>query len=106
MFDTSSDWLAIESSSCSNCTGNTYDANESETSEQTNGVNTERKYNEIVVTGTEWTDKVCLSSAVCIEDFGFFLIDSQSAIQETVDGILGLARFVPFVSGDLANVEF
>lgn len=52
----------------------------------------EKKYNEVGVRGTEWTDKVCLGENHCVSDFEFFMIESQNFLKEPVDGFLGLAR--------------
>ena len=92
VFDTSSDWLAFEGSQCESCTGNTYNAAQSETAKQVSKEASERRYNEIRVMGTPWSDKVCIFDQKCIDDFEFFLIESQSFLKEPVDGFLGLGR--------------
>lgn len=48
------------------------------------------------MTGTEWTDQVCVTLDTCINDFEFFLIAEQEGFREPVDGVLGLARNMPF----------
>lgn len=99
-FDTSSDWLALEGSECKTCTGDVFDAGLSTTSKQKTVRSAERRYNEIVLTGSEWTDKVCLFDATtCVDDFRFFLIESQTFLKEPIDGFLGLGRSEPFVTG-------
>ena len=47
-----------------------------------------------------------MADNVCISDFEFFLIKSQSFLKEPLDGFLGLGRSEPFISGKLANVGF
>ena len=62
----------------------------------------ERRYNEIRVMGTPWSDQVCISDERCVDDFEFFLIESQSFMKEPLDGFLGLGRRQPFIDGKLA----
>ena len=61
----------------------------------------ERRYNQVVVTGTEWSDTVCLTETTCINEFEFFLVETQSFLKEPIDGFLGLARDEPFLTGEL-----
>ena len=56
VFDTTSDWLAVEGHNCQDCTGNVFDATKSEFSKKVGTEESERQYNEIVVRGTEWED--------------------------------------------------
>ena len=49
---------------------------------------------------------MCIAENVCINDFGFFLIESQSYLKEPLDGFLGLGRSEPFISGQLAGLGF
>ena len=93
VYDTGSDWLVVEGSDCASCEGNTYDtANSDGTPVQINATQSERNYGSASLTGYEYTDKVCIALGTCIEDFEFFLIDSQVGIAEPIDGILGLSR--------------
>ena len=56
--------------------------------------------------GHEWTDRVCVTLEACIDDFEFFLIDSQVGISEPIDGILGLSRNAPFyVNAEAGNIS-
>ena len=57
--DTSSDWLAIEGANCTECPGNTFDQGASVTASKLGTEDSTRKYNEFMVTGTEWQDTVC-----------------------------------------------
>ena len=75
VFDTGSDWLAIEGSKCETCDGNTYNGDYSGIKREHN--ETERKYGSVVIKGYEWSDDVCLSESLCINDFLFFLIYDQ-----------------------------
>ena len=96
VFDTGSDWLAIEGSKCETCDGNTYDGDDSGVKVAHNI--SERTYGSVRIEGYEWQDDVCLSEALCINDFKFFLIYLQqgrsgfNGIKEPVDGILGMCR--------------
>jgi len=74
VFDTGSDWLVVEGFGCSNCQGNTFNGDLSGTPKG-NPVS-ERNYGSASLTGTEYTDKVCLYFSQCIPDFEYFLIKS------------------------------
>lgn len=72
VYDTGSDWLAVEGSECSNCAGNTFDGNASGTKTAT--AVTERNYGSASLTGYTYKDKICVTPSACIADFEFFLI--------------------------------
>jgi len=80
IFDTSTDWLALQGSQCANCRGNKFDSAASATSVSFSGGKSERKYNDVVVQGTEWLDTVCLNRSTCIESFEFYLISQSDNI--------------------------
>ena len=93
VYDTGSDWLVVEGNSCSSCEGNKYNpANSESTAEKQSGGISERNYGSASLTGYEYKDRVCLQLDSCLDDFEFFLIESQTGIAEPIDGILGLAR--------------
>lgn len=93
VYDTGSDWLVIESATCSNCEGDKYDpATSSGNAEKKSYTLSERNYGSASLEGYEFYDKVCISLNTCIDDFEFFLIESQRGISEPIDGILGLSR--------------
>ena len=106
ILDTSSDWLAIEGAGCESCLGNTFDTAASTSAKSIGLTSSERRYGDIVVTGREWSDKVCLTSDICVTDFSLFLIESQVFMKEPVDGFLGLAREEPFISGKFASMNY
>ena len=56
-----------------------------------------------MVTGTEWTDQVCLTDNACVNDFKFFLIEKNSEPEDSFEGYLGLARYWPFEKGSLKS---
>ena len=105
VFDTTSDWLAVEGHKCKDCTGNVFDASQSEFSKKVGTEESERQYNEIIVSGSEWEDQVCLNNQ-CVEDFEYFLINKQTFLKEPIDGFLGLARTEPFITGSLRNSNY
>ena len=99
IFDTASDWLTLNSASCTSCKGNLFDASQSTTATQVGTIESQRVYGAIQMNGYEYTDQICLSEDVCIEDFEFFLVENQQenlGLSEPVNGILGLARNMPF----------
>ena len=64
-----------------------------------------REYGSGQLVGREYTDTVCILFSVCVPDFEFFLIESQTGIKEPIDGIMGLARNKPFhISPEHGNV--
>ena len=95
VYDTGSDWLAVEGSECKSCEGNTYDG--------TKGIKTgtelaERNYGSAQLKGTTYKDRVCVTPSACVNDFEYFLISAQKGVNgyqglsEPVDGILGMSR--------------
>ena len=48
------------------------------------------------MTGNEWTDQVCVTDSACINDFEFFLVQQQTGLRDPIDGVLGLARNLPY----------
>ena len=96
VYDTGSDWLVMEGSSCSNCEGNLYDPSTSQgTPKKIATEISERNYGSASLTGYEYTDKVCITLTLCEDNFEFFLIETQKGISEPIDGILGLSRNYP-----------
>ena len=106
VFDTSSDWLAVEDKSCDTCLDAPYEAAASATALQINPAQVSRNIANAQVTVTEWSDTVCLTESQCIDDFGFYLIEEQTGIKEPVDGYLGLARVEPFLTGSLQDISY
>ena len=97
VYDTGSDWLVMEDISCGNCEGNKYDIADSQgTPTKISTSTSERNYGSASLVGNEYTDKVCINLATCLDVFEFFLITSQTGIREPIDGILGLSRNNPF----------
>ena len=91
IFDTSSDWLTVESSACFTCEGNVYDFNTSASYSSTTVVPVDRYYGYTHLRGIEATDKVCLTSfSNCINPFTFFLVTDQFGLSPEIDGVLGL----------------
>lgn len=74
IFDTASDWLAVEGDSCTSCEGNVFAESQSITSSQVNTNISQRTYGASVLNGTEHTDQVCVANNVCLSDFEYFLV--------------------------------
>ena len=92
IFDTSSDWLTIESSACFTCEGNYYDYNTSNSYDTVTVTPVDRYYGYSHLRGIEAQDKVCLTSfSNCVNPFTFFMITDQFGLPSEIDGILGLA---------------
>ena len=95
VYDTGSDWLAVEGSECANCAGNTYDGSNGT---KTSTAISERNYGSASLTGNTYKDKVCVQPGACIDEFEYFLIATQKGVNgyaglsEPVDGILGMSR--------------
>lgn len=60
VYDTGSDWLVVESSTCSSCLGTNYDVTTSTDSTQVATSVSERLYGSASLDGMEYTDKVCI----------------------------------------------
>jgi hypothetical protein len=45
------------------------------------------------LTGSSWTDQVCLSSSssTCVEEFEYFAFTEQEGLSVSQDGILGMS---------------
>ena len=108
VYDTASDWLVIEGSDCSDCEGNTYNIGPSLESGKATAISgqiSERSYGRASFTGKLYTDTVCILFSACINNFMFFLIETQKGLKEPVDGIMGLARNKPqHLAPELGNV--
>lgn len=74
IFDTASDWLAVEGDSCSSCEGEVFAASQSVTSSQVSAEISQRTYGASVLNGMEFTDQVCVASNICLSDFEYFLV--------------------------------
>ena len=101
IFDTGSDWLTVESSSCGNCHGVNFDQDASNTFKFVGEDTSQREYGSATLKGIEVQDKVCLLKndnsdigSVCLESFIWFMIKHQSGINSRIDGVLGLSRSV------------
>ena len=58
--------------------GDKFDAQASGT--RTNDATISRAYGSVTLTGHTWKDRVCVAETACIDDFEFYLIDSQAGI--------------------------
>ena len=96
IFDNASDWLVVEGNGCINCEGKTFNIDNSSTAKQVGSSFSQRSYGAASMTGSEWTDLVCVTLQACISDFEFFLISDQQGLKSNVDGVLGLSRNKPF----------
>jgi hypothetical protein len=96
IFDTGSDYLVVEGSSCQNCEGDTYDVSSSRLARQVSTVKSLRVYGNDKLEGYNWEDAACITLQACVFDFEFFLVTKQEGILEPADGLLGLARKKPF----------
>jgi hypothetical protein len=99
VFDTGSDWLAVESFDCEMCEGNTFNADFS--GKQVNSTMSLRQYGSISLTGYEYRDKACVSFDQCIDNFLYMAIVNWDQ-REPVDGMLGLARNYGFFNRSAA----
>lgn len=95
VYDTGSDWLVVESSTCTTCLGTNYDITTSTDSVQVQATKSERLYGSAALEGYEYTDTVCIKDAsnnsLCASAFEYFLIDKQTGLSSEIDGILGMS---------------
>ena len=73
IFDTSSDWVAVEGSNCATCEAETYDPSTSTSAKKIGTELSTRTYGIAKFTGSEWTDDICVTRQACIRDFEYFL---------------------------------
>jgi len=73
-YDTGSDWLVVPDIACASCDGSTHDSSGATPTQS--GVISERLYGSASLKGTEYRDKVCLSSDSnsCVDNFEYFSI--------------------------------
>jgi len=71
VYDTGSDWLVIETSTCSNCVGFLYVTSSSTAYSAVPNSTGERLYGSASLTGFEAIDKVCLTNTddYCVNPF-------------------------------------
>ena len=89
LFDTATDWLAIQDERCESCesdqkyvaTGNWISSDE-----------VEIDYGSVLVKGYTYSDLVCLQLNACVNDFPYFAIIDQKGLLAPIAGLLGLAR--------------
>jgi hypothetical protein len=98
IFDTGSDWLAIEGFECVSCEGNTFNAERS--GKIVNDNLSRRIYGSANLLGLEYEDQVCLHYETCLYNFLYFSIVDQNGLKEPIDGLVGLARTKPFFKSD------
>lgn len=90
IYDTGSDWLCIPDSSCSSCEGTKHDNSGATV---VSAATEERLYGSAALSGSTYSDKVCLSasdSSTCISTFEYFAITDQQGLSDPIEGILGL----------------
>ena len=77
VFDTGSDWLMIQGSSCSNCVGATFNATKS--GNIVSGIQSQRNYGASRLLGYTYKDTVCLTNDIgsCMLNFEYFSITDQ-----------------------------
>lgn len=92
VYDTGSDWLTVESSTCRSCFGDNFDQSASSSwTQDSDAVIEEIEYLSGSIEGVTGSDKVCLSNGDnCVDSFNFFLVEENFIIPPQVDGILGM----------------
>lgn len=91
VFDTGSDWMVIQGSSCTNCEGTLFNATKSGTlASSTLQV---RTYGSANLTGYVYNDTFCLSKDMssCILNFQYFSVVNQVGLRPPVEGIAGMS---------------
>ena len=76
IYDTGSDWLAVESSTCTTCEGIKFDGSKG-TKTSISNVPSTRDYGSASLTGFTYKDRVCVFNTDCVNDFEYFLIETQ-----------------------------
>lgn len=76
VYDTGSDWLVIKADDCSNCVGNLYNYENSDSFKRATKIESERNYGSASLKGYESYDRVCLRDTEnCVDKFRWFLIE-------------------------------
>ena len=82
VFDTASDWLMLQGKDCMNCEGNPFDIKSSSSARIEATPNSERVLGasgDLVVTGSDYADTVCIFPNKCVDFFKLFMIESAEA---------------------------
>lgn len=82
LFDTASDWLMLQGKDCRNCEGNPFDIKSSSSARIEATPNSERVLGasgDLVVTGSDYADTVCIFPNKCVDFFKLFMIESAEA---------------------------
>lgn len=97
VFDTGSDWLVVQSTNCSNCEGDVFNATKSGV--LTNTTMQVRKYGSAEVDGYLYNDTVCLAKDLssCILKFPYFSVIKQAGLSPPIEGILGMSQNKQFM---------
>jgi hypothetical protein len=67
IYDTGSDWLAVEGSTCTTCEGDKYDG--TATGTKLSSIISTRNYGSVRLTGYTYKDRVCIANSYCVNDF-------------------------------------
>lgn len=71
IYDTGSDVLAVEGSTCTTCEGDKYDGS---AGTKVSSIIATRDYGSARLTGYTYKDRVCVANTYCVNDFEYFLI--------------------------------
>ena len=84
IYDTGSDWLVAESSTCDTCgrTSLRFNPGASTNFKVVGLSQSERDYGSASLLGNEVTDNVCLTADICMPSFEWFLIEKQSGLPD------------------------
>ena len=94
IFDTGSDWLVVEDTSCTTCVSTIFNKTKSTTFEVNSTTTRVLNYGSASFQGHTGNDTVGLDSSqnTAAPDFMFYLITKQTGISSNIDGIMGMAR--------------
>jgi len=104
VFDTGSDWMVVQGSTCVNCEGGVFNADAS--GKKTNTTLQNRAYGSANLTGYTYKDIACLTStlASCVMNFEYFSVTHQDGLSPPIEGIVGLSQNKQFLMSNTQHV--
>lgn len=105
IYDTGSDWLALDTDFCKTCIQPVYNTSSSTTYQNVSDTVINQAYGSANLYALNGTDQISLDGTTDtrLDSFNFLAIKEQVGIQSTFDGILGMSRQMVLPDMDFEN---
>lgn len=91
IYDSTTEFTAIQSKDCTTCQGNTYDIEQSRNAVRT-GARAERTYGNTKLSGEIVSDRMCPQISTCATMSWLYVDKVEGESDKNVDGVIGLAK--------------